>query len=51
MEEINVFRMRWTGHVARKGTGEMPVGYWWKYQKERDKEEGDVGACIIMKWI
>jgi len=22
-------RMRWEGHVARMGAGEMYVGYWW----------------------
>jgi hypothetical protein len=29
-------RMRWAGHIARMGTREMHVGFWWENQKERD---------------
>ena len=28
-------RMRWTGHVARMGSGEMCTGFWWKNVRER----------------
>jgi hypothetical protein len=27
-------RMRWSGHVARKGRKGMHIGYWWESQKE-----------------
>jgi hypothetical protein len=29
-------RMRWAGHVARRGRSEMHVEYWLESQKERD---------------
>jgi hypothetical protein len=29
-------RMRWAGHVARRGRRGTHVGYWWKSQRERD---------------
>jgi hypothetical protein len=29
-------RMRWAGHVARKGEKRNALGYWWGSQKERD---------------
>jgi hypothetical protein len=29
-------RMRWKGHVARKGRRELLIGYWWESQRERD---------------
>jgi hypothetical protein len=28
-------RMRWAGHVARKGRRGTRVGYWWESQRER----------------
>jgi hypothetical protein len=28
-------RMRWAGHVVRKGAGGTHKGYWWGSQKER----------------
>jgi hypothetical protein len=30
-------RMRWAGHVARKGRKVMHIGYWWGNLKERDQ--------------
>jgi hypothetical protein len=29
-------RIRWVGHVARRGRRGMHIGYWWECQKERD---------------
>jgi hypothetical protein len=29
-------RMRWAGHVTRKGGRGIHIGYWWESQKERD---------------
>jgi hypothetical protein len=29
-------RMRWVGHVARKGKGEVCTGFWWGNLRERE---------------
>jgi len=29
-------RMRWAGHVARMGRGEVYTGFWWGNLRERD---------------
>jgi hypothetical protein len=29
-------RMRWAGHVVRKGRRGMLIDYWWESQRERD---------------
>jgi hypothetical protein len=44
-------RMRWAGHVARMGRGEVHTGFWWGNLRERDhlKEPG-VDGRIILKW-
>jgi hypothetical protein len=50
IRKIKSRRMRWAGHVARRGRREMRIGYWWESQKERDhKEDQDVGGWIILK--
>jgi hypothetical protein len=45
-------RMRWAGHVARMGRGEVYTGFWLGDLKDRD-HLGDLGVygTIILKWI
>jgi hypothetical protein len=45
-------RMRWAGHVARMGEGEVCTGFWWGNLRERD-HWGDpyVDGRIILRWV
>jgi len=44
-------RMRWAGHVARMGRGEVNAGFWCEYLMERDRlEHLRVDGRIILKW-
>jgi hypothetical protein len=45
-------RMRWAGHVACMGNGEVYTGIWWGNLRERD-HLGDPGVdgSIILGWI
>jgi hypothetical protein len=45
-------RMRWAGHVARMGGGEVHTGFWWGDLREGDHlEDLGVDGRIILKWI
>jgi hypothetical protein len=45
-------RMRWAGHVARMGRGEVRTGFWWGNLKERDRlGNPGVDGRIILGWI
>jgi hypothetical protein len=47
---IKTRRMRWAGHVARRGQGGMHIGYWSESRKEGDHwEDQDVGEWTILK--
>jgi hypothetical protein len=44
-------RMRWAGHVARRGRGELHTGFWCGYLTERGRlEHLCVDGRIILKW-
>jgi hypothetical protein len=45
-------RLRWEGHVARMGRGDVHTGYWWGNLREGDHlENPGVDGRIILKWI
>ena len=45
-------RMRWAGHVARRGRRQAFIGFWWGNRKERDHlGESAVDGRIILRWI
>jgi len=44
-------RMRWMGHVAHMGRGEVHTGFWLENLRERDHLEDPGIARIILKWI
>jgi hypothetical protein len=45
-------RMRWAGHVARRGRGEAYTEFWWGNLRKR-VHLGDLGIDkrILLKWI
>jgi hypothetical protein len=44
-------RMRWAGHVARMGRGEMLTGFWLGGPKARNHwEDLGVGGRITLRW-
>ena len=45
-------RMRWAGHVARMGRGEVYTGFWLANLRERVYwGDPDVDGRIILRWI
>jgi hypothetical protein len=45
-------RMRWAGHVASTGRGEVYTGFWWGNLRERDNlEDRGVDGRIMLSWI
>jgi hypothetical protein len=45
-------RLRWAGHVARMGRGEVYTGFWWRNLKERGLlEDTGIDGRIILGWI
>jgi hypothetical protein len=45
-------KMRWVGHVARMGRGEVYTGFWWGKQRKRDHlKDLDIDSSIILKRI
>ena len=45
---INSRRMRWAGHVARTGRGEMHIGFWWGNLREgHHLEDPGIDGTII----
>ena len=52
VQVIKSRNMRWAGHVARVGKGEMYIGFWWGNVRERDHfEDPGVDRRIILRWI
>jgi hypothetical protein len=44
-------RMRWAGHVARMGRGEVSTGFWLGGPKGRDHwEDLGIGGRIALRW-
>jgi hypothetical protein len=45
-------RLRWVGHVACMGRGEVYTGFWWGNLRETDHSlNPGVGGRIILRWI
>jgi len=48
---IKLRRMRWAGHVAIWGNGEVHSGFWWGNPRERIcLENPSVDGRIILRW-
>jgi hypothetical protein len=44
--------MRWAGHGARRGRGEVCTGFWWGSLRERNHwGDPDVDGRIILRWV
>ena len=43
--------MRWAGHVARMGRGEVYMGFWWGNLRGNHLEDPGIEGRIILRWI
>jgi hypothetical protein len=44
--------LRWKGHVARTGKGDLCTGFWWGNLRERDRwGDRGVDGRIMLGWI
>jgi hypothetical protein len=47
---VNSRKIRWAGHVARMGRGEVCTGFWWENLRGRNHlEDPDVAGRIILR--
>jgi hypothetical protein len=44
-------RLRWAGHVARMGRGEVHTGFWWGNLKKNTWKDLDIDRRIVLRWI
>jgi hypothetical protein len=45
-------RMRWAGHVAHMGAGQVHIEFWWENLRERGHlEDLGIDRRMILKWI
>jgi len=45
-------RMRWAGHVARKGEERRRIGSWWGTRREGDhRRDPGIDGLLILGWI
>ena len=52
VQVIKSRRMRWAGHVARRGRGDAYTGFRWGNLRERDHlEDSGIDGRIILRWI
>jgi len=52
VQVMKLRRLRWAGHVAGMGRGEVHTGFWWGNLRERDHlEDPCVDGRIILRWI
>jgi hypothetical protein len=52
LREIKSRRMRWVGHVARMGMGEVCTGFCWGNLREINHwSDPDIDGRIILRWI
>jgi hypothetical protein len=49
---IKLRRIRWAGHVAFMGRGEVYTGLWWGKLRERDHfYDPGIDGSLILRWI
>jgi len=45
-------RIRWVGHIAHMGRGDVYTGFWWRNVRERDHlQDQSVDGSVILRWI